>query len=103
MRKHPNYHHDLLKDLKDPNYALDFLNLALEEDDKRVFLLALKDVAEAHGGMTRLSRLTKITREHIYRMLSKKGNPEFETLRILLNAFGFKIAIQRKSRRKMAA
>jgi probable addiction module antidote protein len=102
MKHQPDYHQDLLKDLKDPNYAMDFLNLALEEDDKRVFLLALKDIAEAHGGMTKLSRLTKITREHIYRMLSKNGNPEFETLKILLDAFGFKIAIQRKKSRKAA-
>ncbi len=93
MKKKPSYHQDLLDRLKDPRYAVGFLNAALEDDDRRVFLLALRDVAEAHGGMTRLARLTKISREHIYRMLSKGGNPEWGTLRTLLDAVGFKLKI----------
>lgn len=101
--KTPDYHEDLLKRLKDPRRAENYLNAALEDEDKRVFLLALRDVAEAHGGMTKLAGLTKISREHIYRMLSQKGNPELATLKSLLNAIGFKLAVETKTQDKKAA
>ena len=105
MRKNkaPHYHEDLLKRLKDPQYAEGYLNAALEDEDKRVFLLALRDVAEARGGMMKLAGLTKISREHIYRMLSKNGNPELITLKNLLSAIGLKLAIETKPRNKKAA
>ena len=49
-RKRPNYHEDLLERLKDPAYAVEYLEAALEEHDlPAVFLLALRNVAEARG------------------------------------------------------
>jgi DNA-binding phage protein len=36
--------------LKDPELALAYLNEAVNDEDQRVFLLALKDVIEANGG-----------------------------------------------------
>ncbi len=101
--KVPTYHDDLMKRLKDPAYAGAYLSATLEDDDKRVFLLALRDVAEAQGGMTKLAKITKVSREHIYRMLSKKGNPELQTLKSLLDALGLKISIESKDRNKKAA
>ena len=102
-KKIPTYHNDLMERLKNPEYALGYLNAALEDDDKRVFLLALRDVAEAYEGMTELARLTKISREHIYRMLSEKGNPGFTSLKSLLNAIGLKLVIETKDQTKKAA
>ena len=101
--KVPNYREDLAKRLKDPAYAEAYLNAALQDEDKQVFLLALRDVSEAQRGMTKLAKMTKISREHIYRMLSKKGNPEFQTLKSLLAALGLKISIESKDRNKKAA
>ncbi len=102
-KKIPTYHEDLIKRLKDPRYAEAYLNATLEDDDKKVFLLALRNVAEAQGGMAKFARLTKISREHIYRMLSEKGNPELSTLKNLLNAFGLKLAIETKNEQRKAA
>ena len=102
-KKFPNFKDDLLQRLKDPERAEGYLNAALQDEDKRVFLLALRDVAEAQGGMTKLSRLTNISREHIYRMLSEKGNPELTTLKALLNAIGLKLAIEIKKQPPKAA
>ena len=99
----PTYHKDLLKSLENLERAEAYLNAALEDDDKNVFLLALRDVAEAHGGMKEVARLTKISREHIYRMLSEKGNPELATLKNLLNAIGLKLSIETKGPAKKAA
>lgn len=97
------YHEDLIRHLKDPRHAQAYLNAALEDDDRRVFLLALRNVAEAHGGMTKLASLTHISREHIYRMLSEKGNPELSTLKNLLSALGLKLAIETNESLKKAA
>jgi len=78
---------------KDPEEAVGYLNAVLEEGDPEVFLLALRDVAEAYGGMKKLAAKTKLNRENLYRMLSKKGNPELYSLRALLQALGFKLNI----------
>jgi DNA-binding phage protein len=46
--KRPNYHEDLRKRLKEPAYAVEYLEAALAERDlPAVFLLALRNVAEA--------------------------------------------------------
>ena len=99
----PTYHEDLIERLKDSGYAEAYLNAALQEADKNVFLLALRDVVEAQGGMSKFARLTHISREHIYRMLSEKGNPEFTTLQMLLDAFNLKFSVSQKSQNKKAA
>lgn len=101
--KLPTYKEDLLNRLRDPSYAEGYLNATLEDEDRSVFLLALRDVVEAQGGMTKLARSSKITREHLYSMLSSDGNPGLETLKNLLDAVGLKLAIEAKPNGKEAA
>jgi probable addiction module antidote protein len=86
----------LINSLKNPKEAEGYLNAALEDDDPRVFLLALRDVAEAHGGMSKIARTCKLNRESLYRMLSKKGNPSLESLAKLLSSMGFRLAVEKK-------
>ncbi|HJX72954.1 MAG TPA: addiction module antidote protein [Candidatus Deferrimicrobiaceae bacterium] len=87
----------MIRSLRDPKEAAEYLNAALEEGESEVFLLALKDVAEAlGGGMSKLARKTRLNRENLYRMLSEKGNPELRSLGNLLDALGFKLAIEVK-------
>lgn len=93
MKASKPYHDDLMKDLKKPKEALAYLNACLEGGNPDVFLLALRDVAEARGGMTRLSKGSRIGRENLYRILSKKGNPELHTLENILHGLGFRIAL----------
>jgi probable addiction module antidote protein len=87
------YHDDLMRRLKDPEFAAGYLNACLE-DDEGTFLMALRDVAEAHGGLRQLSRKTRLNREHLFRMLSKSGNPHLHSLRQLVKAVGLKLALQ---------
>lgn len=87
------YHDYLIESLKDPEEAAGYLNFVLEEGDRDMFLIALKNVAEAHGGMTKLSRRLKLNRPNLYKILSKKGNPEIKTLTHILNGFGLRLAI----------
>ena len=88
------YHPELIKALRrDPREALEYLNAALEDGDPEVFLMALRDVAEAQGGVAQLAEAAKLNRENLYRMLSDRGNPELRSLDALLHALGFRLAI----------
>lgn len=88
-----SYHEDLLRRLKDPKFAAGYLSKCLE-DDEATFLVALRDVAEAHGGIRELAAKTHLNREHLFRMLSKTGNPHLHSLRQLVGAVGLKLTLQ---------
>lgn len=47
MAKSTEYQNDLIEALKDPCEAAAYLNAAIEEGEREVFLLALRNVAEA--------------------------------------------------------
>jgi probable addiction module antidote protein len=98
--KTESYRKVLLESLKNPEEAAHYLNACLEDDDAHVFLLALRDVADAHGGIRALSRDTRLNRESLYRMLSKSGNPSLESLAAVLNACGLRLAVQSAARRR---
>jgi len=93
------YHPELIKALRDPREAVEYLNASLEDGDPEVFLLALRDVAEAQGGVAEVAEAAKLNRENLYRMLSNRGNPELRSLDALLHALGFRLAIAVKDRR----
>jgi probable addiction module antidote protein len=75
-----------------------YLQIALEdyEEDGNLefFLLALRTIAIARGGMTELSKKTKMSRQSLYKALSEKGNPGLATIDTILKGLGFKLAIQ---------
>lgn len=103
IRKIKSYQEDLIEALKDPREAAEYLNAAIEDGDKEVFLLAMRNVAEAHGGMSAVARKARINRESLYRMLSKKGNPELKSVLNLLHVIGLKISIEPKKTRRSKA
>jgi len=98
MEKSRPYQDYLIKALADPLEAAGYLNAALEDGDKELFLLALRNVAEARlGGMSKLAAVSGLNRESLYRMLSGKGNPELKSLGRLLHALGLKLAVEADS------
>jgi probable addiction module antidote protein len=88
-----DYKIGLLKRLADPEYAVGYLNAALDDEDQRVFLLALHDVAEARG-LSQVARDAQLNRENLYRMLSPTGNPQLSSLTALLRSMSLRLAIQ---------
>ena len=93
----PRRYEDVLdEDLKDPAEAVGYRNACLEDQDPEVFLLALRDVARAQGGLAKLAEATDLNREHLYRMLSENGNPELRSLEALLDALGFRLSVTLK-------
>ena len=93
MAKCRAYDETLKETLSDPEDAAAYLNAALEEGDPAVFLLALKDVANIHGGVARVAQAAKLNRESMYRMLSENGNPTVNSLNALLHTLGLRLAI----------
>jgi probable addiction module antidote protein len=92
-----SYEDHLIESLKDPVYAKEYLNAALDDEDHRVFLMALRDVATAFG-ITKIANDTSLNRENIYKMLSPTGNPRISSLMPILRAVGIRLkAVESKT------
>lgn len=63
------------------------------EKDRYAFLVALRDVVEASGGMSEVAGRVGIKRPSLYKALSKSGNPRFETLQAVLDGLGLRMTI----------
>lgn len=89
----------LLEDLKDLNFVVGYLNSILDglsaDESLDPFLLALNRVAKAHG-VQKIAMNSKLTRDAIYKALSKKGNPTFSTLHGILETIGLQLHVQKK-------
>jgi probable addiction module antidote protein len=88
-----SYKADLKKRLADPEYAAEYLAQVLAERDSAAFLIALKDVVEAGGGVGGLSRRVGLKRPSLYKILSKNGNPTLETLQEILEPLGLRVSV----------
>jgi probable addiction module antidote protein len=92
--KSKSYRDDLLEQLKNPVEAAAYLDAALEGGDRSAFLLAVKDVADANGGVAEIAKTSHLNRETLYRTLSVKGNPKLASLDSILHAVGLRLAIE---------
>jgi probable addiction module antidote protein len=87
-----DYKDELLQDLQDPSNCAEYLSFCLAES-KETFLMGLKNVAEAQGGMTKLASGAQVNPENLYRMLSDDGNPRLDSLTSIMAALGLDINI----------
>lgn len=83
---------------KHPDRAVTYLNVCLEvaykENDPELVLSALANVARAFG-MSKLARETRLRRESLHRMLSKNGNPEWDSVFRVFRALHLKPKLER--------
>lgn len=86
-----DYKDDLLADLGDPEYAAHYVTAAYRESSG-AFLIALKDVADARFGMTKLAENVKANRLSLYRALSEVGNPTLSTLNSIIEALNLDVS-----------
>lgn len=96
-----DYQAYLIQSLQDPDEAVNYLQVALDEyeedGDPEAFLIALRNVTEACGGITKLAQKVHLSRQHLYRALSSEGNPRIQTLGNILHGLGFRLSIERAS------
>ena len=90
---------ETIKELRaNRQFAIDYLKAALQElddpDNRAAGLLALRDVAEAYGGLGMVAQQAGISREALYRSLSPKGNPTLKTLLAVLKTVGMRLSVE---------
>jgi len=90
-----SYQDSLIEDLKNPEEASEYLNIALEEGDKEAFLIALKNVTMARGGVTKVAKEAHLNRVSLQRMLTGKGNPRLDNLSNVLHSLGLRLTISK--------
>jgi probable addiction module antidote protein len=85
----------LIQELRDdPEFAAAYLRAAIEdEDEPKVLLLALRQIAEARG-VAKVAKAAGVERESLYRALSKRGNPRLSTLFAVTKAIGLKLTVE---------
>lgn len=83
----------LLHDLRDPQFAQEYLEEILLDGSLDALLLAIRCVARANGGMQKVAQKAKLGRESMYKALSKNGNPQFATLQAILRSVGLRFSV----------
>lgn len=84
----------LVEQLRDPAEAAAYLEAVIEDGDQAAIMLALRQVAQAQGGIAEIARKANLTREATYKMLSRTGNPELRSLTAVLEAAGLRISVK---------
>jgi probable addiction module antidote protein len=79
--------------LTDPETIAAYLELAMEDPDPRMLMMALRNVAEARG-VKEVAEETGLNRQTLYKTLSEKGNPTLQTLTALLHSFGLRLSVR---------
>src|SRR3990167_9127498 len=92
-KKSVSYQKYLIESLKDPEEAAGYLNAALEERDIGVFLLALQNVIQAQGGVSKIAEKSHKSRTSLYKTISKKGNPYLGSVNEILDVMGLHLSI----------
>ena len=98
--KSRNYDSSLKKQLQDPDMSAEYLSAAVREGSLEGFLIALKSVAEALGGIGTIAKVTNLNRQSMYRMFSERGNPTVSNLLTVLHALGIEISFISQENKK---
>jgi probable addiction module antidote protein len=92
----------LYKRLRDPEYAVGYLNAVLENPDAGIstFLAALEDVVHAWG-VKETAQRSHLHRVALHKILANKKRPEFESVQKIL--LGLKLGLKVEPRQREAA
>jgi probable addiction module antidote protein len=84
--------YDVAEQLRTPEEMAAYLDAWLEEapNDAAGIARALGDIARARG-MTQVARDAGLSRESLYKALSKNGNPSFATVLKVARALGVRL------------
>ena len=82
---------------KDPRWVTEYLNahmeVAFEENEPELLLLALARVAKARG-IAHVAKSVSVKRESLHRMLSKRGNPQWDSLFRIFKALHLRLKLE---------
>ena len=78
--------------LDNPKLIYEYLKASFAEGDSRLLMSAIANVAQAKG-INETGRKSNIKHEHLYEDLSTNSSPKFDTVKQLIESFGYKLAI----------
>jgi probable addiction module antidote protein len=87
-----SYDESLGQALRDPAEAAAYIEATLEMDDPAALLLALRQVAKAHG-MAEVARRADVGEKTLFKALSADGNPTLNTVHKVLHAVGLRLSV----------
>lgn len=92
MKKTKTTRYDIAEHLRTPKEMAAYLEACLEESngDATFVAKALGDIARARG-MTQVAKDTGLSRESLYKSLSGKCSPTFDTILKVMDALGLKL------------
>ena len=76
---------------RDEGHALALLAESFHDEHEGTFLVALRHMVLARGGMAKIAKASGLNRESLYKALSRGGNPGINTLRKILAALKIKV------------
>ena len=94
--RHTSYEESLLPLLTEPREAAAYIEAVLELDDPAALLVALRQVAKAHG-MAEVARRANMGEKTLFKSLSENGNPTISTVHKVLHAVGLRLSVTPES------
>ena len=98
MKNYRNHEDVMIERLKnDLEYRHAYLQVAVEnfqeDGESHYLLLALRNVAEAQGGVPTLAKKVNMGKTSLYKALSESGNPRLDTIYTILGGLGYKMQV----------
>ena len=98
MREMGNWRKYLMEQLADPENAINYLDVSLEEyqvdGDTDFFLMGIQNVVEAQGGVSTFAERIGLEQETLFELLSNKAAPRIDTFNTIVKALGCRLSIK---------
>ncbi|MBK9294980.1 MAG: putative addiction module antidote protein [Oligoflexia bacterium] len=101
-KKLSSFESDLMKKLRNPEFASAYVMTAIVDNDMDFLPIALGDVAKAHG-ISKLAEEAGINRRTLYKVFDKNGNPSFNLVAHILESLNLVIEVKPKKTKKSKA
>ena len=91
-KRDKSYEDSLALSLTDPKEAVAYLDAVMELEDQCALLVALRQVAKAHG-MAEVARSASLGEKTLFKSLADSGNPTLDTMNRILHSVGLRLSV----------
>jgi probable addiction module antidote protein len=86
----------IIKALKeDEGFRREYLKDLFQEEDAKLVAISLRPLVEAMGGIGKISKATGLGRQSLYKSLSGKVRPDFQTILKIVNYAGYDLSVDK--------
>lgn len=87
----------IVKELQDPEYQREFLNVTLEEyiedGDFKSFFKSLEYVIKARGNVSEFAQKVNLNRRNLYQIFKGEQKPQLDTVIKILKELGYSLKV----------